>query len=97
MQSFMKRTYEASRYYAMWRNELSKHSVLLAPQNNIGALYQDRRCKIRQDNDSLHCGVERQQCDGQSGAAQIAVKGFQGTRKNYTKFSNVRDTQLDAA
>ena len=63
MQGYMERNYDASRYYATWRNELRSRAQILAPSNDNSERHQDRRREIRQDIDPRHRGVKRQQCE----------------------------------
>lgn len=72
MQGFMERNHDATRHYAMRRNDLNNRAAFLAPANNNSERCKDCRLESLQDNDLRHRGVKREQSDVQSGAAQSA-------------------------
>ena len=82
MRVFMERNNNATRHYDKWRNELKRRAALLAPSNDNGERYKDRRRKIRKRNDPRSRGVKRQEPE----AAQIAGKRFQGSGDDYSTF-----------
>ena len=87
MQGHMERNYDASRYYATWRNELRSRANMLVPSNDNSERHQDRRRESRQDIDPRHRRVKRQQGESQRDVVQPAGKYFQGSVDDYSTFN----------
>lgn len=79
----MEGTYDESRYYETWRNELNNRAHNLAPSNHNSKRHQDRRREIRQGTEPRHRSVKRQQGKVQRDAAQTAGKRLRCSGDDY--------------